>query len=56
MLKFFLIYKLTEIKKLSLKRICQGKSKKRIYLTIIVINGIFSIIYTKEKREIKNVY
>ena len=35
---------------LSLKRICQGKSEKRIYLTITVINRIFSIVYTKKKK------
>ena len=37
-------------------RICQKEPKKRIYLTIIVISGISSIVYTKEKREIKNVH
>ena len=55
-LKFFLIYKLMEIENLALREFVKENLKKRIYLTIIVISRISSIIYTKEKRKIKNVY
>ena len=48
-LKFFLIYKLTETKNLTLREFVKKNPKKRIYFTIIVISGIFSIVYTKEK-------
>ena len=37
-------------------RIRQREFKKRIYLIIIVINGISSIVYTEEKQKVKNVY
>ena len=37
-------------------RIYQREVKKKIYLTIIVISRISSIIYTKEKWKVKNVY
>ena len=40
-----------EIENLALR-----KFEKRIYLTIIVISRISSIVYIKEKWEIKNVY
>ena len=43
-------------RELSLKKIYQGKSKKRIYLTIIIISRISSIVYTEEKQKIENVY
>ena len=55
-LKFFLIYKLIETENLALREFAKENLKKRIYLTIIVINRIFSIVYTKEKWEIENVY
>ena len=55
-LKFFLIYKLTETKNLALKEFIKKNLKKSIYLAIIVISRISSIIYTKEKQKIKNVY
>ena len=55
-LKFFLIYKLIKIKNLALKEFIKENLKKRIYLTIIVINKISSIVYTKEKQKIKNMY
>ena len=55
-LKFFLIYKLTEIENLALREFVKKNLKKRIYLTIIVISRIFSIIHTKKKWEIKNVH
>ena len=45
-----------EIKNLALKEFIKKKIKKRIYLTITVINKIFSIIYIKEKRKIENVH
>ena len=45
-----------EIKNLALKNLRKGKFKKRIYLTIIVISGISSIVYTKEKQKVKNIY
>ena len=45
-----------ETKNLALREFVKKKSKKRIYLTITVISRIFSIIYTKEKQEVKNIY
>ena len=48
-LKFFLIYKLIEIKNLALKKFIKEDLKKGIYSTIIVISRIFSIVHTKEK-------
>ena len=44
-----------EMENLTLKFFIK-KSKKRIYLTITVISRIFSIIYTKEKQKVENVY
>ena len=41
---------------LALKEFIKENLKKRIYLTITVISRIFSIIYTKEKQKVKNVY
>ena len=55
-LKFFPIYKLTEIENLALKKFIKENLKKRIYLTITVISRISSIIYTKEKWKIENIY
>ena len=37
-------------------RIRQRELKKRIYLTIIIISRISSVIYTKEKQKIENMY
>ena len=48
-LKFFPIYKLMETENLALREFIKDISKKRIYLTIIVISKISSIVYTKEK-------
>ena len=45
-----------EIKNLALKEFIKKNLKKRIYLTITVINKIFSIIYIKEKRKFKDIY
>ena len=45
-----------ETENLALKEFVKENLKKRIYLTIIVISGISSIVYTKEKRKVKNVY
>ena len=45
-----------EIENLALKKFVKENLKKRIYLTITVISRIFSIIYTKEKWKIKNIY
>ena len=45
-----------EIENLALKEFIKENLKKKIYLTIIVISKISSIIYTKEKRKIKNIY
>ena len=45
-----------ETENLALREFIKENLKKRIYLTIIVISRIFNIIYTKEKREIENVY
>ena len=55
-LKFFLTYKLMETENLVLREFIKKKSKKRIYLTIIVISKISSIVYTKEKRKVENIY
>ena len=41
---------------LTLKEFVKENLKKRIYLTITVISRIFSIVYTKEKQKIKNIY
>ena len=38
------------------KNLALKEFKKKIYLTITVISRIFSIVYTKEKQEIRNVY
>ena len=38
-----------EIENLALREFVKENLKKRIYLTIIVINKISSIVYTKEK-------
>ena len=55
--KFYPIYKLIKIENLALKEfIKKNLKKKRIYLTITVINRIFSIVYTKEKQKVKNIY
>ena len=43
-------------RELSLKRICQGKFKKRIYPIITVISRISNIVHTKEKWKVKNMY
>ena len=43
-----------EIENLVLRKFIKENLKKKI--TIIVISRIFSIIYTKEKWKIKNVY
>ena len=45
-----------EMENLALREFVKENLKKRIYLTIIVINRIFSIVYTKEKRKIENLY
>ena len=45
-----------EMENLALREFVKENLKKRIYLTIIVISRIFSIIYTKEKRKIENMY
>ena len=44
-----------ETENLALKEFIKENLKKK-YPTIIIISKIFSIICTKEKREIKNVY
>ena len=54
-LKFFPTYKLIEIENLALKEFVKENLKKK-NLTITVINRIFSIIYTKEKQKVENVY
>ena len=45
-----------EIENLALKEFIKENLKKRIYLTIIDINRISNIIYTKEEWKIKNIY
>ena len=45
-----------ETENLALREFIKENLKKRIYLTIAVINRIFSIIYTKEKQKVKNIY
>ena len=45
-----------ETENLTLREFIKENLKKRIYLTIIIISRIFSIIYTKEKQKIKNIY
>ena len=45
-----------EIKNLTLREFIKENLKKRIYLTIIVINRIFNIVHTKEKWKVKNMY
>ena len=45
-----------EIENLALREFVKKKFKKRIYPTIIVISRIFSIVYTKEKWKIENIY
>ena len=45
-----------EIENLALRESIKENLKKRIYLTIIVINRISSIVYTKEKWKIENVH
>ena len=45
-----------KIENLTLKKFIKENFKKKIYLTITVISRIFSIIYTKEKQKIKNIY
>ena len=55
-LKFYPIYKLIETENLALREFVRKNLKKKIYLTIVVISGISSIVYTKEKQEVKNVY
>ena len=45
-----------ETENLALKEFIKENLKKRIYLTITVINRIFSIVHTKKKRKVKNVH
>ena len=45
-----------EIENLTLQKFIKKNLKKRIYLTIAVINRIPNIIYTKEKQKIKNIH
>ena len=45
-----------EMENLTLKEFIKENLKKRIYLTIIVISRISSIIYTKEKWKVENIY
>ena len=45
-----------EIENLTLKEFIKENLRKGIYLIIIVISRISSIVYTKEKRKIENVY
>ena len=45
-----------ETENLTLREFIKENLKKRIYLNIIVINRIFSIIYTIKKIKIKDVY
>ena len=45
-----------ETENLALREFIKENLKKRIYLTIIIISRIFSIVYTKEKRKVKNIY
>ena len=45
-----------EMENLALREFIKENLKKRIYLTITVISRIFSIVYTKEKRKVKNIY
>ena len=45
-----------DIENLALREFVKENLKKRIYLTIIVISRIFSIIHTKKKGKIENVY
>ena len=45
-----------EIENLALREFVKENLKKRIYLTIIVISKISSIVHTKEKRKVKNIY
>ena len=45
-----------EIENLTLKEFIKKKSKKGIYLIIIIINRISSIFYIKEERKVKNIY
>ena len=45
-----------EIENLALREFIKENLKKKIYLTIIVISGIFSIVYTKKKQKVKNMY
>ena len=54
--KFFPTYKLMETENLALREFVKESLEKRIYLTIAVISRIFSIVYTKKKRKVKNIY
>ena len=45
-----------ETENLALKEFIKENLKKRIYPTIIIISGISSIIYIKEKQKVKNIY
>ena len=45
-----------EMENLALKEFVKEYLKKKIYPTIAVISRIFSIIYTKEKQKVENMY